>query len=201
MATVAPFVAMRFSESAGDLKNLTAPPYDVLSPTQRNQYAEKSPYNTVWVTLPERLDDDRSQFVRYARSAARLSEWKKEGILKTETEPSIYRYTQNFVHPVTGQKLTRQQIICLIKVEPYENGMVLPHEQTFPKHKEDRLRLLEATRTHLECIYGLYQDAEKKVSEALNIAPFANIASVETNDGVRHQLERCSDDDAINTFI
>lgn len=201
MAIVAPFTALRFSDSAGDLKNLTAPPYDVLSPTERNQYAEKSPYNTVWLTLPERLDDDRSQFVRYARSAARLADWKQEGILKTETEPSIYRYRQAFVHPITGQQLNREQTICLIKVEPYENGIVLPHEQTFPKHKEDRLRLLEATRTHLECIYGLYQDAQKKVSEALENALFAEIAKVETNDGVIHQLERCTDDDSIAAFI
>jgi uncharacterized protein (DUF1015 family) len=158
MATVRPFRGLRYRESAGALENLVAPPYDVLSAEERNAYAAKSPYNIVHLTLPEQKEDDRSKFVKYARSAAALAEWRREGALAEEQRPAFYRYTQTFTIPGTDQSFDRTALIALIKVEPYENGVVLPHEQTFPKHKEDRLRILEATRSHLECIFGLFEE-------------------------------------------
>ncbi|HWP31831.1 MAG TPA: DUF1015 domain-containing protein [Fimbriimonadales bacterium] len=197
MAKIRPFLAYRFSEKAGDLENLVAPPYDVISPEERERLAAKSPYNTVWLTLPESLPDDRSKFVKYARSSSRLTEWKREGILKAEEKPGLYLYLQTFTDPLTNRRLTRQSLITLMKLEPYEKGIVLPHEETFPKHKEDRLRLLEATRTHLECIYGLYQDEEMNVEKNLYSAPFETVAVVTTEDEIHHELKRCTDPDAI----
>src|SRR5437660_1763591 len=83
---------------------------------------------------------DRSKLVKYARSAALVSEWRRDGSLVPEEVLPIYRYEQTFTLPRIGDALKRTSIIALIKVEPYDKGVVLPHEQTFPKHKEDRLR-------------------------------------------------------------
>lgn len=196
MATIRPFIAQRFADSAGSLENLIAPPYDVISPEQRQELAARSVYNTVWLTLPEQLPEDRSKFVKYARSATRLAEWRREGILVADEKPGIYRLRQTFTDPITGALRTREALICLLKIEPYESGIVLPHEQTFPKHKEDRLRLLEATRSHLECIFGLYRDEMGKVAKALRDARFVEAAKVGTQDGVMHELSRCSDEQA-----
>ena len=33
-----------------------------------------------------------------------------------------------------------------------------PHERTFPKHKEDRLRLTRATKANLSPIFSLFSD-------------------------------------------
>lgn len=196
MAIIKPFIAQHFSRNIGDLSELVAPPYDVLSPEEREHYANKNPYNTVWLTLPESLPDDRSKFVKYARSASRLAEWRREGVLNIDSNPGFYRYAQTFKHPITQKEHTRTSLICLLKLEPYENGVVLPHEQTFPKHKEDRLRLLEATRSHLECIYGLYADERGAVENAIENAKFEHVRSVRTPDGVIHDLYRCTDENA-----
>ncbi len=193
MATIRPFRGLRYTIKAGRLHRLTAPPYDVLSPAQRDSYAARSPFNIVHLTVPESRVDDRSKFVKYARSAAALAEWRREEVLAPEDEPAFYRYTQQFRIPNTPDSLQRTSLIALIKIEPYENGIVLPHEQTFPKHKEDRLKILEATRSHLECIFGLFEDPDQSIHSALSSAPGDTRVETESDDGVRQILDPITD--------
>lgn len=197
MATIRPFRGLRYGPMAGPLESLVAPPYDVLSPAERDEYASHSPFNIVHLTLPEQVEGDRSQYVKYGRSAARLEEWRRDNILQLEGELTIYRYRQSFHVPHVPETLTRTAVIALLKLEPYESGVVLPHEQTFPKHKADRLRLLEATRAHLECIYGLYEDPEASMHAIASGVPAQPVADIQTDDGVRHLLEMISDQQAI----
>jgi uncharacterized protein (DUF1015 family) len=191
MALIRPFRGLRFAGSGQALTELVAPPYDVLSPAQRDALAAQSPHNVVHLTLPEKKSDDRSKYVKYARSAAALAEWRRQNVLKLEEAPVFYRYTQRFTIPGDSQ-LERTALIALIKTEPYEKGVVLPHEQTFPKHKEDRLRILEATRAHLECIFGLYEDPDGSVHHAITPAPVTETIEL-TADDVFHRLEPISD--------
>lgn len=200
MATIRAFRGLRYSASAGPLESLVAPPYDVLSPEERDAFAAKSPHNIVHLTLPESKPDDRSKFVKYARSASRLEEMRREGVLTPEDRPAFYRYTQTFTIPGTNRTVTRMAIIAAIKVEPYEKGIVLPHEQTFPKHKEDRLRILEATRAHLECIYGLFEDDDRAVFRMIREAPSSVVEDVTTEDGVHHLVERIDDSTSVDAI-
>jgi uncharacterized protein (DUF1015 family) len=196
MATVRPFRGLRYTPATAPLSDLVAPPYDVLSPEERDRYAAKHPENVVWMTLPEQLPDDRSKYVKYARSAARLEALRRDGKLARDEAPSFYRLTQTFEVPGATRPLVREALVALIKVEPYSAGVVLPHEQTFPKHKEDRLRILEATRAHLECIYGLYEDDGGDAYALVHGAPGEPVGDVTTEDGVRHRIERVSDPEA-----
>lgn len=195
MAEIRPFHGLRYSPAAGAVDTLVAPPYDVLSEEERARYAAKNNHNIVQITLPESQSDDRSKFVKYGRSSARLAEWRRSGILKAEEKSTFYRYKQTFSIPGHPEKLERTAVIALLKTEPYEKGVVLPHEQTFPKHKEDRLRLLEATRTHVECIYGLCED-DGGFQSALERAPGQPLASITSEDGVGQVLEAIDDPDA-----
>ena len=201
MATIRPFIAQRFSSSAGRLEDLVAPPYDVLSQEQRDALAAKNEHNTVWITLPERNSDDRSQFVRYGRSASRLAEWRRNGSFVVDEQPGLYLYEQSFTDPVTCLLHNRTAIVTLLKTEPYDKGVVLPHEQTFPKHKEDRLRILEATRSHLECIYGLYADDRNQVENAIDSAKFEFVAEITTDDGIRQKLSVCRDLEQLGKIV
>ena len=195
MAEIRPFRGLRYNGEAESLGKLVAPPYDVLKPEERDAYAARSEHNVVHLTLPESRDDDRSKFVKYARSAALLSEWRQSGNLVPEAKPAFYRYTQTFDVPSLHEKgVKRTSVIALIKTEPYDKGVVLPHEQTFSKHKEDRLRILEATRAHLECIFGLYEDPSGAIHKLLVAAPAATSVMVETpEDGTKHLLEPITD--------
>lgn len=201
MATIRPFRGLRFSNSSESLESRVAPPYDVLSQQERDELAAKSAHNIVHLTLPEQNADDRSKFVKYARSAAKLEEWRRSGELVLEDKPAFYRYAQTFTIPGTNESFDRLALITTIKVVPYDKGVVLPHEQTFPKHKEDRLRILEATRSHLECIYGLFEDEDSCIFELIREAPATNVANVRTDDGVAHKVDRIDDEITIAKLV
>lgn len=191
MAHIRPFRGLRYA--AADLVPLVAPPYDVLSPEERDELASRSAHNVVHLTLPEQKEDDRSKFVKYQRSNAALVNWRNEGALRLEEDPAFYRYTQVFSIPGHPGRISRTSVIALIKTEPYEKGVVLPHEQTFPKHKADRLLILETTRAHLECIYGLFEDPDGSVLGLIQSAPTTSEIAVTTDDGVEHLLEPITD--------
>lgn len=191
MATIRPIRGLRYADSAGAIESLVAPPYDVISPEMRADLAGRSPHNVVGLTLPESAPDDRSKFVKYARSKQRLEEWRRDEIMALEESPCYYRYCQEFAIPGTDQTLTRTSLIALIKVEPYDRKVVLPHEQTFPKHKEDRMRILEATGSHLECIFGLFGDEGGGIHSLIESSSATTLNEFRTaEDGILHRLER-----------
>jgi uncharacterized protein (DUF1015 family) len=147
VADVRAFRAERYEESeAGPLESLVAPPYDVISPAEREQYLARSPYNVVHLTLP----DDEQQ------AARDLADWRERGVLAREPEPAAWLLSQDYTGP-DGVSRTRNGLVASLRAQPYEDGVVLPHERTHAGPKEGRLRLLRATRTQLEPIFLLYE--------------------------------------------
>jgi uncharacterized protein (DUF1015 family) len=147
MADVKPFRAERYDEAkAGPLERLVAPPYDVISPSERGEYLARSPYNVVHLTLP----DDEEQAGRD------LADWRAQGVVAREEKPSFWFLSQDYTGP-DGIERTRSGLVASLRAEPYDRGVVLPHERTHSGPKEGRLRLLRATRTQLEPIFLLYE--------------------------------------------
>lgn len=144
MADVQPFRALRYAPEAGPLADLVAPPYDVISPEQREELLARSPYNVVRLTLP--ADEHEA--------ARTLADWRAGGVL-AEEPPSAWALEQAYVGP-DGVARTRFGVVGSLAVEPYETRTVLPHERTHAGPKEGRLRLLRATRVQLEPIFLLY---------------------------------------------
>jgi uncharacterized protein (DUF1015 family) len=146
VAELRPFPALRYdAERAGPLESLVAPPYDVLSEAQREEYLAKSPYNVVHLTLPDSEEQAGHDF----------RAWREEGILREE-EPTFWALEQDYVGP-DGVARIRRGIVASLKAEPYEAGVVLPHERTHREVKEGRLRLVEAVGAQLEPIFLLYE--------------------------------------------
>jgi uncharacterized protein (DUF1015 family) len=144
MADVQPFRAVRYSGAAGPLADLVAPPYDAISPEQRVELAERSPYNVVRLTLPGSADE----------AAALYLSWLEDGILVQELDAGAWVVRETFVGP-DGVARERHGIIVSVVAEPYATGAVLPHERTHPKIREERLQLLRATGVQLEPIFLL----------------------------------------------
>jgi uncharacterized protein (DUF1015 family) len=146
MAVVKPFRAVRYGEPAGPLEALVAPPYDVVSPEQRERLAAQSPHNVVHLTLPE----DEAAAGRLWR------EWRGDGVLSDEPEPGYWWLSQDYVGPDSVAR-SREGLVTALRAEPYENRVVLPHERTHRGPKEGRLRLLRETRAQLEPLFFLYE--------------------------------------------
>src|SRR5919204_980047 len=145
MAEIRPLSALRYDEAkAGPLEELVAPPYDVISETERLEYLARSPYNVVHLTLPDSEDS----------AADALRAWRRSGVLVRD-EASYWALSQTYVGP-DGVERIRNGYVVSLRIEPYERGVVLPHERTHAGPKEGRLRLLRATRTQLEPIFLLH---------------------------------------------
>ena len=149
MAEIQPFRGLRYTAKAGELKDLTCPPYDVVSEEQRQAYLAKNPYNVIRLELPKGEDP-------YGAAGRTLQEWLEEGILKQDTEPALYMYEEEFT--AYGEKKKVKGLICRVKLEEFSKGVVLPHEETLSKAKEDRFRLMQSTFCNFSQIYSLYRD-------------------------------------------
>jgi uncharacterized protein (DUF1015 family) len=145
MARVRLFRALRYSASAGPLERLVAPPYDVISSEERGRYLALDPHNVVHLTLPDSEE----------QAAHHLRDWQGEGVLEREVTPAVWALSQTYVGP-DGVERTRNGLVVALRLEPYENRVVLPHERTHAGPKEERLRILRATRTQLEPIFLLH---------------------------------------------
>jgi uncharacterized protein (DUF1015 family) len=143
VAEVRPFRALRYS--VADLGAVVAPPYDVISEEQRAEYLARSPYNIVHLTLPESEE----------QAASDLEQWRRDGVLVEDDEPAYWWLSQRYTGP-DGVERTRAGLVAALRAEPYDRRVVLPHERTHEGPKEGRLRLLTATRTHLEPIFLLW---------------------------------------------
>jgi uncharacterized protein (DUF1015 family) len=146
VAEIKPFRALRYDErEAGPLADLVAPPYDVIGPEERESYLAKSPYNVVHLTLPD----------SEAEAGRRYRQWQDDGVLIAD-EAACWALSQHYVGP-DGVSRTRTGLVASLEVEPYEAGVVLPHERTHRGPKEGRLRLLREVRAQLEPIFLLYE--------------------------------------------
>ena len=54
MADIRAFHAMRYTKSAGEAKELTCPPYDIISEAERAAFLERNPHNVIRLELPRR---------------------------------------------------------------------------------------------------------------------------------------------------
>jgi uncharacterized protein (DUF1015 family) len=146
MADVRPFRALRYDAAkAGPLESLVAPPYDVISDDERAEYLSRSPYNVVHLTLPDTDEEAGRAF----------ADWQREGALVRDREPAYWLLSQDYVGP-DGVARTRTGLVASLKAEPYDRGVVLPHERTHRGPREGRLRLLRAVGAQLEPIFLLY---------------------------------------------
>jgi uncharacterized protein (DUF1015 family) len=200
MANIFPFQALRYNPSKVSPTDVVTQPYDKITPAMQEHYYAASPYNLVRVILGKAQAGDNEQQNVYTRAAASVRQWRDEGVLLPDPQPSIYLYTQTFKVPgnPSGATAERRGFIALGQVEDYDSKVVFRHEQTLSKPKADRLNLLRATQVHAGQIFMLYTDPAGEVDSALrqNGPP---TTEVRDQYDVVHRLWRVSDPAVIQT--
>jgi uncharacterized protein (DUF1015 family) len=196
LADVRPFRGLRYRpDVAANLADLLSPPFDVISPEAQGFLLRRHPDNVVRLELGEERPDDTPQDNRYTRAAATLSRWLAEGILAVDPEPAFYLYDQEFFRG--GQLLRRRALLARVRLEPWERGVVRPHEHTLIAPKEDRLQLLRHCRTSFSPVFALYRDADGRVRAAASRAPSAvPLAEAREPGGETHTLYGLADEAA-----
>jgi uncharacterized protein (DUF1015 family) len=130
-----------------DIPAATCPPYDVINQVDQRRYRDGSQHNLVRLLLAG--PDDPT----YQEAARLLAEWRQDGSLRTDPDPRFYLYRMRYTDR-SGSERTAVGIIGALALLPL-GVEVLPHEETMPKTKEDRLAVLTATRTNPDLIIAL----------------------------------------------
>ena len=144
MPDIRPFRGVRYDLArVGALSDVVAPPYDVIGHDLQDRLYQASPYNIIRLELNKEEPGDTPESNRYTRAARYLKDWTRDGILADDPHPSLYVYHQTF--DVEGTTYTRKGFFARVRLEPFGQGKIYPHEQTLSGPKADRLALFKAT--------------------------------------------------------
>ena len=192
MARVRPFAAYRYRWPGRDITPLTAPPYDVISEAQREKLIAGDVHNVVALELPEGPLDASMPGSRYENGAATWRRWRDEGVVAQDPAPAIYVLEQRFVQH--GRPIRRRAFIAAVGLEPFEAGIVLPHERTLPKALGDRFELTKATAANLSQVLGLYDDPAGETDSIFDTVVATDpVSTAKDADGVESVLWKSDD--------
>ncbi len=166
MAEISPFQGIRFNkDKVGDLSKVICPPYDIISPQEQKAYHEQSDYNIIRLEAGFEHADDTPVSNRYTRARDTLDMWLKDGVFQIDTAETYYIYEQCFTFRDTRKR--RMALISFVMLEPWDKGIVLPHERTAMGVKTERLELMRACRTDISPVFGLYEDPGNRVGKLM----------------------------------
>ena len=184
-----PFIGIRYDTTSLDPALVTAPPYDVISPSDRVALIASAPANVVRIDLPVDGDDP------YGDAAQLFNRWRTEGIFVDDSEPSFTVYRMEAPDENGIIRRTTGVIGAMELTRPGE-GDILPHEFTTPKAKSDRLDLLRSTRSNLSAVWGLSPATGLTALLDTTDAPLCRFEA----DGVTHTVWRITDEARINAI-
>src|SRR5271156_866751 len=132
MADIHPFRAFRYVSDPQRVSpaQVVTQPYDKITPALQDRYYAASPYNLVRIILGRREADDNPANNVYSRAAKSFRDWRQQGILRQDSVPSLYAYSQRFTPPGSSTEMERRGFIALGRIEDYSAGVVFRHEQT-----------------------------------------------------------------------
>jgi uncharacterized protein (DUF1015 family) len=197
MPAALPFRGFRYAAARPQaLSRLIAPPYDVISPVQRDDYAGRSPQNIIHVILEKERPGDGPAENRYTRSARTWASWLAQEVVRPDPRAAIYGLEQRFTGP-DGRPCVRYGAVAAVRLHAYAEGMILPHEKTLAAPLLDRLELLKAVQANLSPVLGLFEDPRRDGFQAIQaLAQGDAVAEADSDDGVHHRLW-CVEDPAL----
>jgi uncharacterized protein (DUF1015 family) len=199
VAQIRPFAGIHYANlPGGDVSAVIAPPYDVLDGAGRAALQAKHPQNVVNIDLPHIPPKTAGPDEAYASANVTMNAWLRSGVLKKDGRPALYPYSQNYEHG--GRTFHRKGFIGLVRLSPFGEGHVVPHEKTYKGPIEDRMKLMRATGMQLSPIFGLFSDPRNEITNLL----FHQLGKPEltgTLDGVKNDLWSVTDGSVENGVI
>ncbi len=191
MVQIAPFNAAHYNNPrfGNEVNRFVAPPYDVVDGGMERELKEDR-LNITHLTLGD--EDDA-----YATVAKRLRHWLNDDVLTVDPKRCLYLYEQTF-QGKGGAVRVRTGMIALVRLEEFSDGVILPHENTIPKHKADRMALMEAIHGNTEQIFMLYDDPTGDVESMMGACRKSEeMLRFIDDQGVHHRVVRIEDEDTI----
>lgn len=184
------FSGIRYADEA-EAGVCAAPPFDQIDDALRARLHRRRRH-FAHLTRPIADGDDEPPLA----AAQRHRRWLRDGVVVREETAALYPYE------IEVQGRDRCRGLCgLVGLEPFESGVIRPHEATLDKTVDERLSLLRSTRADLEPVMLL---AEEKgdLDEALtlDLQALRPIVTHQDRLGHRHRLYRVTDARRIATY-
>lgn len=192
MAEVKAFGALRFTEKAGDISKNVCPPYDIISQEERLEYIAQSENNIIRLEKPVGED-------AYNKAQALYMDMCEKGILAVDDTKGYYVYEEEF--EALGNIYKIKGVFARVRLEEFEKGVVLPHEETLSKAKQDRFDLMCATFCNFSPIYCMYTDEKREITSLIDgMSEGKPEIEFATKDGVVQRLWK-SEDANVNSKV
>jgi uncharacterized protein (DUF1015 family) len=192
LAEIQPFPGIRYR--AADLSRVLAPPYDVIPSATRDELYARDPQNIVRVILNRTAGD-----AGYAEAGKTYRRWLAEGVLHADATPGLYVLEQDFAE--AGRTLRRFGVLARFRAEDPARRIILPHEHTRAAAKQDRWRVLLATKANFSPIFLMFPDPAAAfatlVLEAIGHPP---VAQYSDDGGVGHRMWRVEEENLVGRF-
>lgn len=201
MAEVVPFKGVRYNpDLISEMTAVVAPPYDVIGPEEQAALYGRHPNNVIRLILGKRQPGDGADDNVHTRAGKYFRSWMKRNILTIDPVPAFYLTRVEFTS--NGKPHGRYGIVARVRLEPFEKGIVLPHERTFSKVKSERLMLMKACHANFSPIFGLYTDGDELLRQ-LNAVAENQLPTVDLLDdkGHRHKLWCLTDTDVVARMV
>ena len=192
MVDVRPFNAVMYNKNRVNLKEVIAPPYDVIDEKYREKLSLRSPYNIVDLILPQ--GDNK-----YEDASKDFHKWLEEKILVRLEKPSIIYLIQEYTTE-NNRTIKRKGFIATNKLEEFSEGHIMPHEFTMAGPKADRLNLTKACKANFSQIFMVYSDAAQIIERAVDIKNRVPYAEVTDDLDVKNIVYIIDDEETLNTI-
>ena len=167
MAELIPFKGLRYnSNMVKDISDVITPPYDIISKAEQDSFYNLSEFNSIRLELPKEFEEDNEESNKYTRAGETLRDWMDRGILIQDDKDCLYIIQQEY-QLSRNKTHTRTGIIGLVRLEEFDKGIILPHENTLSKPKADRLQLMQACNANFSQVFGLYDDTRQVLANPI----------------------------------
>jgi uncharacterized protein (DUF1015 family) len=194
VAEIQPFPGILYRVPEAELPRVLAPPYDVIPPPYQEELYARDPRNIVRVVLNRTAGEGA-----YTEAGDTFRRWREEGLLAADPQPCLYAVEQTF----TVEEKTRRRFGLLARFRAVDASerVILPHEQTRTGAREDRYKVLRATRANFSPIFMMFSDPASRFSPLLLDAISHPPALCYTDDGeVAHRVWRVTDPGLVSGF-
>jgi uncharacterized protein (DUF1015 family) len=197
MAEVLPFRGILYNtQKIRNLSDVVTPPYDVISKQEQHNFYDRHPQNIIRLILGKTTENDTVNNNYYTRASDFLKNWFSENMLEQDTKPSFYLTSIDF--SIENKIFTRYGIIALVALEPFKNGVIVPHESTFSNVKMERFELMKSCHANFSPVFSLYSDSKNIIIDKLKGPALKQTPAIEFTDydGHRHRMWRITDLDS-----
>ena len=185
MINISPFRSLLASPDK--IKQISAPPYDVVSRIEASEYAKNNPLNFLHVSRSEidlsESTDPYSEIV-YSTAKQNFEDLQKEAPLQIDEKNSFYIYSL----VMNGQRQTG--IVAAASVDNYDQDRIKKHELTRKEKEDDRTKHTTSLSAHTGPVFLTYRPVvriDEIIQDQMKKHP---IYDFKTDDEVTHQIWR-----------